>query len=150
MRTSTLFNHLYLGLRGENVVWFINPEHRRGGMRLLFVCVGNTCRSQMAEALAKHKGHEAQSAGTSPGGAVAPEAIEVIGEKGIDMGGQYPKSVDDIDTRGFDRIISMGCGVECPRLPMDDDWGIEDPHGGDVAFYRRTRDKIEGLLDLLE
>ena len=150
MRTSTLFNHLYLGLRGENVVWFINPEHHRDGMRLLFVCVGNTCRSQMAEALAKHKGHEAQSAGTSPGSAVASEAIEVIEERGIDIGGQYPKSVDDIDTRGFDRIISMGCGVECPRLPMDDDWGIEDPHGGDVAFYRRTRDKIEGLLDLLE
>ena len=119
-------------------------------MRLLFVCVGNTCRSQMAEALAKHKGHEAQSAGTSPGGAVAPEAIEVIGEKGIDMGGQYPKSVDDVDTRGFDRIISMGCGVECSHLPMDDDWGIEDPHGGDVGLYRGTRDKIEGLLDLLE
>jgi len=114
-------------------------------MRLLFVCVGNTCRSQMAD-----KGYEAQSAVTSPGSAVAPEAIEAIGEKDIDMGGQYPKSVDDIDTRGFDRIISMGCGVECPHLPMDDDWGIEDPHGGDVAFYRRTRDKIEGLLDLLE
>lgn len=97
------------------MVWFINPEHHRDGMRLLFVCVGNTCRSQMAEALAKHKGHEAQSAGTSPGSAVAPEAIEAIGEKGIGMGGQYPKSVDDIDTRGFDRIISMGCGVECPR-----------------------------------
>jgi hypothetical protein len=44
----------------------------------------------------------------------------------------------------------MGCGVECPHLPMDDDWGIEDPHGGDIAFYRMTRDKIEGLFDLLE
>ena len=96
-------------------------------MRLLFVCVGNTCRSQMAEALAKHKGYEAQSAGTSPGSAVAPEAIEAIGEKGIDMGGQYPKSVDDIDGTGFDRIISMGCGVECPALPMDRDWGLDDP-----------------------
>ena len=119
-------------------------------MRLLFVCVGNTCRSQMAEALAKHKGHEAQSAGTSPGSAVAPKAIEVIEERGIDIGSQYPKSVDDIDTRGFDRIISMGCGVECSRLPMDDDWGIEDPYGGDVAFYREARDNIERLLDLLE
>ena len=132
------------------MVWFINPEHHRDGMRLLFVCVGNTCRSQMAEALAKHKGHEAQSAGTSPGSAVAPKAIEVIEERGIDICSQYPKSVDDIDTIGFDRIISMGCGVECSRLPMDDDWGIEDPYGGDVAFYRETRDKIERLLDLLE
>ena len=114
------------------------------------MCVGNTCRSQMAEAVAKQMGHEAQSAGTNPGSVVAQDAIKVNGEIGIDMSGQYPKSVDDIDTTGFDQIISMGCGVECPRLPMDDDWGIEDPHGGDVAFYRRTRDKIEGLLDLLE
>ena len=132
------------------MVWFINPEHHRDGMRLLFVCVGNTCRSQMAEALAKHKGHEAQSAGTSPGSAVAPKAIEVIEERGIAIGSQYTKSVDHIDTRGFDRIISMGCGFACSRLPMDDDWGIEDPYGGDVAFYRETRDKIERLLDLLE
>ena len=119
-------------------------------MRLLFVCVGNTCRSQMAEALAKHKGHEAQSAGTSPGSAVAPEAIEAIGEKGIGMGGQYPKSVDDIDTTGFDRIISMGCGVECPALSMDDDWGLEDPVGRGEAFYRKTLEEIKQRLIALD
>ena len=93
-------------------------------MRLLFVCVGNTCRSQMAEAAAKHMGHEAQSAGTNPGSAVAHDAIKVTGAIGIEMSGQYPKSVDDIDTTGFDRIISLGCGVECPALPMDDDWRL--------------------------
>ena len=70
-------------------------------MRLLFVCVGNTCRSQMAEAVAKHMGHEAQSAGTRPGSAVAQDAIKVTGEVGIEMSGQYPKSIDDISITGF-------------------------------------------------
>ena len=119
-------------------------------MRLLFVCVGNTCRSQMAEALASRMGHEALSAGTRPGSAVAAEAIEVVGELGIDMSGQYPKSVDDIEGTGFDRIISMGCGVECPALPMDRDWGLDDPVGGSIALYRQTRDKIRAHLEALD
>ena len=119
-------------------------------MRLLFVCVGNTCRSQMAEAVAKHMGHEAQSAGTNPGSAVAQVAIKVTGEIGIDMSGQYPKSVDDIDTTGSDRIISMGCGVECPALPMDDDWGLEDPVGQGEAFYRKTLKEIKQRLIALD
>ena len=119
-------------------------------MRLLFVCVGNTCRSQMAEAVAKHMGHEAQSAGTSPGSAVAQNAIKVTGEIGIDMSGQYPKSVDDIDTTGSDRIISMGCGVECPALSIDDDWGLEDPVGRGETFYRKTLEEIKQRLIALD
>ena len=119
-------------------------------MRLLFLCVGNTCRSQMAEAVAKHMGHEAQSAGTNPGSAVAHDAIKVNGEIGIDMSGQYPKSIDDIDTTGFDRIISMGCGVECPALLMDDDWELEDPVGRGEAFYRKTLEEIKQRLIALD
>ena len=119
-------------------------------MRLLFVCVGNTCRSQMAEAVAKQMGHEAQSAGTNPGSVVAQDAIKVNGEIGIDMSGQYPKSVDAIDTTGFDRIISMGCGVECPALSMDDDWGLEDPVGRGEAFYRKTLEEIKQRLIALD
>ena len=121
-------------------------------MRLLFVCVGNTCRSQMAEAVAKQMGHEAQSAGTNPdpGSVVAQDAIKVNGEIGIDMSGQYPKSVDDIDTTGFDRIISMGCGVECPALSMDDDWELEDPVGRGEAFYRKTLEEIKQRLIALD
>lgn len=119
-------------------------------MRLLFVCVGNTCRSQMAEAVAKHMGHEAQSAGTRPGSAVAQDAIKVTGEVGIEMSGQYPKSIDDISITGFDRIISMGCGVECPALSMDDDWGLEDPVGRGVAFYRKTLEEIKQRLLMLD
>jgi arsenate reductase len=115
-------------------------------MRLLFVCVGNTCRSQMAESVAKSMGHEAESAGTSPGFEVALDAIRVTGEIGIDMSGQYPKSVDDVDASGFDRIISMGCGVECPALPIDDDWGLEDPVGRGEDFYRSTLEEIKQRL----
>lgn len=119
-------------------------------MRLLFVCVGNTCRSQMAEAVAKSMGHEAESAGTSPGLAVAQDAIKVSREIGIDLYGQYPKSVDDIDTTGFDQIISMGCGVECPALSIDDDWGLEDPVDQGEAFYRDTLEKIKQKLLALD
>ncbi|HJM23307.1 MAG: arsenate reductase ArsC [Candidatus Thalassarchaeum sp.] len=119
-------------------------------MRLLFVCVGNTCRSQMAEAVAKHMGHEAQSAGTNPGPAVAQDAIKVTGEIGIEMSGQYPKSIDDIVITGFDWIVSMGCGVECPTLPMDDDWGLEDPVGRGEAFYRKTLEEIKQRLLTLD
>ncbi|MDP7091785.1 MAG: arsenate reductase ArsC [Candidatus Thalassarchaeaceae archaeon] len=115
-------------------------------MRLLFVCVGNTCRSQMAEALAKDLGHKAMSAGTNPGGNVAEKSLEVLGELGIDASAQYPKSIDSIDATGFDRIISMGCGVECPILPIDEDWGLDDPYGMGIEVYRKTRDRIIGRL----
>mgnify|MGYP003308394350 CR=1 FL=1 len=112
-------------------------------MRILFVCVGNTCRSQMAQAAAKHMGHEAESAGTHPGGAIAANAIKVTSDLGIGMEGQYPKSVDEIDTAGFDRIISMGCGVSCPNVTLNDDWELTDPFGNDIIKYRQTRDEIE-------
>ena len=119
-------------------------------MRLLFICVGNTCRSQMAEAVAKSMGHEAESAGTSPGLEVARDAIRVTEDIGIDMSGQYPKSVDNTDSSGFDRIISMGCGVEWPALPIDDDWGLEDPVGRGKDFYRSTLEEIKQRLLALQ
>lgn len=124
------------------------PRYFRLNVRLLFVCVGNTCRSQMAEALARDLGHEAASAGTNARGNVnvAEDALEVLRELGVDASGQNPKSVDSINTTGFDRIISMGCGVECPALPIDVDWGLDDPVGGGIEIYRETRDRILGHL----
>ncbi|GIS50211.1 MAG: hypothetical protein Ct9H90mP24_5030 [Methanobacteriota archaeon] len=85
-------------------------------MRLLFVCVGNTCRSQMAEAIARDLGHSASSAGTHPpeDRGVAPNALIVLEEISIDTRGLHPKSVDFVDPENFDKIISMGCGVSCP------------------------------------
>ena len=118
-------------------------------MKLLFVCVGNTCRSQMAEALAKNMGFEVQSAGTHPGEKIAENAVKVINELGIEMKNQFPKSVDTIETKEYDNIISMGCGVECPDLRISYDWGLDDPVGKDINFYRNTRDKIQSLLEKL-
>ena len=118
-------------------------------MNLLFVCVGNTCRSQMAEALAKNLGFKAQSAGTNPGEKIAENAVKVINELGIEMKNQFPKSIDTIETKGYDVIISMGCGVECPNLQISYDWGLDDPVGHNINFYRNTREKIQSLLEKL-
>jgi arsenate reductase len=108
-------------------------------MRLLFVCVGNTCRSQMAEAIAKNLGHYANSAGTHPGNKVAINTIDR----------QRPKSISEIDITGFDKIISMGCGVECPEINIDIDWNLKDPYGQDLDFYRQTRDRISKYIHQL-
>ncbi len=120
-------------------------------MRLLFVCVGNTCRSQIAEAIARDLGHESVSAGTHPpeNGGVSENAIEVLKEIGVDTSGLRPKSTDSVDSDGFDMIISMGCGVRCPALPRDEDWGLKDPHGGDIEVFRQTRKEIRGRLNKL-
>lgn len=118
-------------------------------MRLLFVCVGNTCRSQMAEALARHMGHEAASAGTHRGDTVASNSLAVLQEIGVSTEGLSPKSVDDVETEGWDMIISMGCGVHCPMLPIAEDWGLDDPVGGPIDVYRSTRDTIVNNLERL-
>lgn len=115
-------------------------------MKLLFVCVGNTCRSQMAEAISRELGHYAASAGTNPGKEIAPNTIKVVSELGISLENQFPKLVDDIETESYDKIISMGCGVSCPDLNISEDWGLDDPHGLDIDFYRKTRDKILKLV----
>ena len=112
-------------------------------MRVLFVCVGNTCRSQMAEGWATHLGLEAASAGTDAGSEVAPFAVDVMAEKGIDISGQLPSHIDDFDHRDFDKVFSMGCNVSCPNIPLDGDWELPDPHGRIIEVYRRTRNTIE-------
>ena len=96
----------------------------------------------MAEALARHFGHEAASAGTHPGSTVAANTLTVLEEIGVNTDGLRPKSVDDIETEDWGMIISMGCGVECPMLPIAEDWGLEDPVGLPMDVYRSTRDTI--------
>ena len=112
-------------------------------MRVLFICVGNTCRSQMAEGWANSLGLEAQSAGTHPGQSVANNAIEVMAEKEIDISNQVPTKIKDVDVESFDLIFSMGCGVSCPDIKFDDDWSLDDPYGGITEKYREIRDEIE-------
>ena len=110
---------------------------------IVFVCIENSCRSQIAEAIANDLGHYASSAGTDPEQNVSRNAIEVLDEMGVDSSGLFPKSIDSIETNGFDKIISMGCGVECPNLPIDNDWGLDDPHGKDLGIFREVYKEIE-------
>ena len=147
--TSTLVNITSTFLQETIVVYLIKRNNSYIIMKLLFVCVGNTCRSQMAEALAKDMGFEVQSAGTHPGKNIAANAILVIEELGIEINNQYPKSIDHIHTESFDKIISMGCGVRCPELVISEDWELEDPIGKSLDFYRKTREKIQSLLQKL-
>ena len=112
-----------------------------------FVCTGNSCRSQMAEAWAKNLGAdilESYSAGTHPTKEVNPMAIEVMKEVGIDMKDHYPKLLDQIPYE-IDILITMGCGVECPYLPNDyrADWGLDDPAGKPIEEFRVIRDTIK-------
>lgn len=118
-------------------------------MRLLFVCVGNSCRSQMAEGLAKAMGHEANSAGTHPSGSIAAHAVTVLRSRGISTEGMRPKNVDAFNAEDYDMVISMGCGVQCPAMKIDQDWGLEDPVGGPLSLYQSTADEIQRRLDLL-
>ena len=105
----------------------------------------------MAEAIARDLGHSASSAGTNPpeDRGVAPNALIVLEEIDIDTRGLHPKSVDLVDPESFDKIISMGCGVSCPALPIDEDWGLEDPFGREIEAYRITRDEIRERVNAI-
>ena len=100
----------------------------------------------MAEGWARHLGFEAASAGTHPSTKVAANAVAVMAEKGIEIGRQIPKSLNEIDVDSFDLIFSMGCGVSCPAVPLNGDWELNDPVGQSIEVYRATRDEIERLV----
>ena len=118
-------------------------------MHLCFVCVGNSCRSQIAEAIARSMGFQASSAGTHPAAAVAEHALTVLRSRGISSDGLRPKGIEAVDTDAADMIISMGCGVSCPALPIAEDWGLEDPVGGPLSQYEATADDITRRLEAL-
>ena len=118
-------------------------------MRLLFVCVGNSCRSQMAEGIAKSLGHDADSAGTHPANEVSPHAITVLNSRGIDTKSLHPKNIDTFNPLDYDLVISMGCGVSCPAIKIDQDWGLEDPVGQHLSVFENTADEIQRrIMDL--
>ncbi|MFQ5679106.1 MAG: arsenate reductase ArsC [Gemmatimonadota bacterium] len=127
----------------------------RGRTRLLFVCVENACRSQMAEAFARRLGGsrvEAHSAGSRPSGRVNPRAIALMGEAGYDLSGHRSKAVDELAGLEFDAVISMGCGDACPQVPTRRrlEWEIPDPKDLPDEEFRSVRDRIEGQVrDLL-
>ena len=118
-------------------------------MKVLFVCVGNSCRSQMAEGLARELGLEASSAGTHPATEVAVHAKRFLDGRGIDTSEMVPKNVDMFKAEDFDKVISMGCGVHCPVMRIDEDWALEDPVGQAYPVYEATAAEIERRLALL-
>ncbi len=124
-------------------------------LKVGFICVGNSCRSQMAEGFAKEYGSdifEVYSAGTDPAPEVKPNAVRAMEEKGIDISEQYPKLLKEIPGE-LDILITMGCNVECPYIPCKfrEDWGLDDPAGHPIEVFRETRDIIEEKVkDLIE
>lgn len=121
--------------------------------RVLFVCVENSNRSQMAEAFAHiHGGDgiEALSAGSKPSGVINPKAIRFMRELGYDLTRQASKSLDDIDGE-FDVVVTMGCGDNCPWVPARrrEDWALRDPKHMDDDGYRAVRDEISARVKKL-
>ncbi|MBI3408352.1 MAG: arsenate reductase ArsC [Planctomycetes bacterium] len=119
--------------------------------RVVFVCVENSNRSQMAEAFAKIHGAgavEAYSAGSRPSGVVNAKAIETLGERGYDLTTHRSKSLDDLPDIAFDVAVTMGCGDQCPLIHARkrEDWAIPDPKGMTAEQFREVRDTIEAKV----
>jgi arsenate reductase (thioredoxin) len=116
--------------------------------RLLFVCVENANRSQMAEAFARIHGLgdvEPYSAGSRPSGRVNPKAVAAMKEVGYDLAAHQSKSLSDLPAVEFDAAVTMGCGDECPmvRAKRRFDWNIPDPKEMNPEQFREIRDLIE-------
>jgi protein-tyrosine-phosphatase len=124
--------------------------------RLLFVCVENSNRSQMAEAFARLHGAgavEAFSAGSRPSGRINQKAIEAMRERGYDLAAHGSKSLADVPQGEYAAAITMGCGDACPlvRAALREDWQLPDPREMPPAEFRKVRDEIEArVLALLE
>ena len=115
---------------------------------VLFVCVHNAGRSQMAAALLDRLGAgrvRVRSAGSEPARSLNPSVVEAMREVGIDISPEFPKALSDESVRAADVVITMGCGDACPIYPGKryEDWDLEDPAGKDLATVRRIRDEIE-------
>lgn len=124
--------------------------------RLLFVCVENSNRSQMAEAFARLLGGhvvDAHSAGSRPSGVVNPKAVAAMAELGYDLTKHGSKSLESLPSGPWDAVITMGCGDACPSLParLREDWAIPDPHAMTPESFRTVRneirDRVAELLD---
>jgi protein-tyrosine-phosphatase len=119
--------------------------------RIVFVCVENARRSQMAEGFAEAFGKgklEVHSAGSSPSSQIDPLVIEVMKEKGIDLSGKRPKGLDDLPPIEMDYLVSMGCEETCPAVLAKKiiEWEIPDPKGKPIEVFREVRDILENRV----
>jgi arsenate reductase (thioredoxin) len=121
---------------------------------VLFVCVHNAGRSQMAAGLVALRSNgriHVRSAGSDPGDRINPAVVEAMNEIGVDMAQEFPKPVTDEAVRGADVVITMGCGDACPIYPGKryEDWNVDDPAGQDVDAVRKIRDDIDARVRAL-
>ena len=121
---------------------------------VLFVCVHNAGRSQMAAALLRHHGGgavEVRSAGSAPADAINPAVREVMAELGIDLAGEHPKILTAGAVEASDVVITMGCGDACPVFPGKRylDWALDDPAGRGADAVRPIRDDIDARVRAL-
>jgi len=121
---------------------------------VLFVCVHNAGRSQMAAGLVKLRSRgrvHVRSAGSAPGDAINPAVVEAMTEIGVDMSEEFPKPLTDEVVRAADVVITMGCGDACPIYPGKryEDWELDDPAGEDIDTVRRIRDEVDARAQAL-
>jgi protein-tyrosine-phosphatase len=125
-----------------------------GKKRIVFVCVENARRSQMAQGIAEAFGQETvevYSAGARPSSAIDPLVIAVMKEKGIDISAKHPKSLNDLPPIEMDYLITMGCEETCPAVLAKKiiEWEIPDPKGKSIDVFREVRDLIENRVKAL-
>jgi arsenate reductase (thioredoxin) len=121
---------------------------------VLFVCVHNAGRSQMAAGLVKLRSEgriHVRSAGSAPGDEINPAVVEAMNELGVDMSEEFPKPLTDEVVRAADIVITMGCGDACPIYPGKkyEDWQLDDPEGKDLPAVRAIRDEIDARVQEL-
>jgi protein-tyrosine-phosphatase len=125
-----------------------------GKKRIVFICVENARRSQMAEGFANAFGQgklEVYSAGSRPSFEIDPLVIEVMKEKGIDLTAKRPKGLNDLPPIEMDYLITMGCEETCPAIPVKRiiEWDIPDPKGKPIEVFRQVRNLIEEKVKIL-
>ncbi len=130
------------------------PECKSQSQSVLFVCIENSNRSQMAEAFARIHGGErviSYSSGSRPSGIVNPKAISAMRELGYDLSLHGSKSLDPIPGIAYDAVVTMGCGDACPFIfaKRREDWQIPDPKHMDPDSFRQVRDLIESKVKTL-
>ena len=133
--------------QAEGLIVKVQPE-------VLFVCVHNSGRSQMAAGLVKLRSQgriHVRSAGSQPGETINPAVIEAMNEIGVDMSEEFPKPLTDEVVRAADVVITMGCGDACPIYPGKryEDWVLDDPADQDLATVRRIRNEVDAKVATL-
>lgn len=132
----------------------MSPEVESRPPEVLFVCIHNAGRSQMAAALLDERAGGrvgVRSAGSQPADQLNPAVVEAMAEIGLDISREFPKPLTDDAVQGADVVITMGCGDACPFFPGKRylDWELEDPAGKPLPVVRRIRDEIDGRVRAL-